>query len=734
VKALGRKSVGTTRILHKGVQLDQVKSTDSRQHNDFSRLFNPRNVAVIGASSNLSRIGGQPLKLLTEYGYKGQVYPVNPKYDEIKGLKCYHDVASVPKPCDVALIALSAHHVGAAVEECGAAGIPFAIVFSSGFSEVGDAGKALQQQLSATARASGVRVIGPNCLGVLNVKEHVRNGFGGVLRQTDFIPGPFAMVTQSGGFGFGLLSTAAYYGVGFNYASTTGNEADISTLDLVEYFLESDDVEGVFLFMEGVGDGRRLMALGERALQLAKPILVWKVGNSDVGRQAAASHSARMVAGYELYQAAFRRGGFIEINDAEELIDTLKLLRIYGRQLPSSRRTAIVTPSGGAGVLLADLCSKYGLDLPQFSATTTAELRTFMAAFASVANPVDITAAGNNDNNASFNRVVSTVLADPNIDQVIVRTPSASGTEVAKGMAEISRASAKPILLDWPISPGENTELLRLYEDNGIPCIVTPGRTVRALAALNSFAEKLRHFRKRSMAITSRVISKQSLALPLRAGTLGEHHSKQLLRAYGIPVVADTLLAAEDVAGLTSAPLPFPMAVKIDSPDIPHKTEAGVVRLNIRDLAELKMATSEILAAAKRHDQSARIEGISLQEMATGLEVIVGAVNDPHFGPVIVFGLGGIYTELLKDITHGFAPFDIGYARQMIESIRGIALLHGFRGQPALDVDALADTLSRLSLLAADHADRIAEIDINPIFVRPAGRGVVAADALFLLK
>lgn len=711
-----------------------MSSADAQAKNDFTRLFSPRAVAVIGASSSLSRIGGQPLKLLTEYGYQGRVYPVNPKYDEIKGLKCFHDVASVPKPCDVAIIALGAEQVSSAVEQCGAAGIPFAIVFSSGFSEVGEAGRLLQEELTRTARRSGVRVIGPNCLGVLNVRENVRSGFGGVMRQTEFIPGPFAMVTQSGGFGFGMLATAAYYGVGFNYASTTGNEADISTLDLVGYFLERDDVQGIFLFMEGVSDGRRLLRLGQRALELAKPILVWKVGNSDVGRKAAASHSARMVAGYELYQAAFREGGFVEISDAEELIDTLKLLRICGGRLPASRRTAIVSPSGGAGVLLADLCARHGLELPAFTAGTTAELRGVMAAFASAANPVDITAAGNNDNNASFNRVVGMVLADPNIDQVIVRTPSAAGSEVALGMAEVSRAAAKPVLVDWPISPGENTELLRLYEDKGIPCFVTPGRTVRALAALNGFAEKLRAYKVTPPVRALRRVAAQPLALAPNAGALGEHASKQLLGAYGIPSVKEVLMPAESIAALTRVPLPFPLAVKIESPDIPHKTEAGVVRLNVGSLADLKTAAEEIIAAANRYNRNARIDGISLQEMASGLEVIVGAVNDAHFGAVIVFGLGGVYTELFKDVTHGFAPFDVGYAKQMIGSIKGSALLRGYRGQPALDVDALADLLARLSLLVADHASRIAEIDINPVFVRPAGQGAVAADALVILK
>ncbi len=714
--------------------MDQPASVAVGQHLDFSRLMNPRAIAVVGASSDLSRIGGQPLKLLTEYGYQGKVYPVNPRHREIKGLVCYPDLAAVPQPCDVALIALSAQHVSGVIEQCGAAGIAFAIVLSAGFSEVGADGLALQQKLTSAARASGVRLIGPNCLGALNLKDNVRNGFGGTLQLKTLKAGPFAMVTQSGGFGFGVVAIAAYYGVGFNYAISTGNEADISMLDLTEYFLERDDVEGVVMFMEGVTDGRRLLALGARALTLGKPILAWKVGNSTVGRQAAASHTARMTAGYELFQAAFRRGGFIEVRDVDDLIDTLKALR--ARRLPRGNRTAVITLSGGAGVLLADRCIEHGLALPPLADATTSELRKFVVAFASVGNPVDATANGYNDNFASYNRVIGTVLADPGIDQVIARAPrGTAATPWAQGLVEIARTTDKPILINWPTAPDDNAQAMKLLDANGVPCILAPGRTVVALAALNEFARKKRAFEQRARdKIGPRIAAKQALELPQAGGTLGEHRSKQVLWAYGIPGVREVLLSSDAVAALEHAPLPFPLAVKVESPDIPHKTETGVVRLNIRGLDELKAAARDIAAAALRHDRNARIDGILLQEMASGLEVIVGAVDDRYFGPVVVFGLGGIYTELLQDVTHGFAPFDAAYAREMIASIKGSAMLSGFRGQPPLDVDALADALARVSLLIADHAERIAEIDINPLFVRTAGEGVVAADALIVLK
>jgi acyl-CoA synthetase (NDP forming) len=713
--------------------LDQPGGTRVRQQHDFSRLINPRAVAIVGASNDLSRIGGQPIRLLTEYGYQGRVYPVNPKYTQIKDLACYPDLNSVPKPCDVALVALSAPHVTGVIEQCGAAGIPFAVVLSAGFSEVGVAGDAMQEKLVAAARAHGVRLIGPNCLGLLNLKDNVRTGFGGTLQLRTLKAGPYAMVTQSGGFGFGVVAIAAYYGVGFNYAISTGNEADISMLDLTEYLLERDDVEAVVMFMEGVKDGRRLLALGQRALELGKPILAWKVGNSAAGRKAAASHTARMTAGYELFQATFRRGGFIEVLDIDDLVDTLKALR--ARRWPRGKRTAVITLSGGAGVLLADRCIEHGLEMPPLSDETAAEIRKFVVAFATVGNPVDATANGYNDNFASYNRLISTVLADPVIDQVIARAPRGSAASVwAQGLLEVAGKTDKPILINWPTSPDDNAEVMQLLDDNGIPCILAPGRTVHALAALSEFAQKKRAFDTRAPHPSSGLIPKQPVDLPSGPGTLGEHRSKALLRAYGIPAVKEVLLSLPEIAALEREPLPFPLALKIDSPDLPHKTEAGAVRLGIRSLEQLKSAAREIAAAARAYKNDAKIDGVLVQQMASGLEVIAGAVNDAYFGPVVLFGLGGIHTELLKDVAYGFAPFDADYARQMIGSIKGAPLLHGFRGQPALDVDALADTLARLSLLASDHAERIAEIDVNPVFVRPAGEGVVAADALIVLK
>ena len=702
-----------------------------RKSADLSHFLNPRGIAVVGVSAEPTRIGGQALKLLTDFGYQGKIYPVNPRYPEVHGLKCYPDLLAVPEPCDLALIALSAAQAATAVEQCGKASIPFALVLAGGYAEVGAEGKALQQQLVETARKANVRMVGPNCLGILNLKDNARIGFGGTAQLRTLKPGPMAMVTQSGGFGFGVVAVASYFGVGCNYAVSSGNEADLSLLDWVADLIERPDVEIVVAFMEGITDGRRLVAIGERALELGKPILVWKVGNTAIGSRAATSHSARLTAGYELYRTAFRGGGLVEIRDVDDLVDIAKAFAI--RKLPAGDRIGVLTLSGGAGVLLADRCVESGLKLPEFAEATTAQLRETLVSFASSANPVDATANGYNDNFASYGKAVRIVLADPNVDQVLARPPRGkSARPWSENLVQALQGVDKPVILQWPTAPDDNGDVVTYLEQNRVPCILGAGRAVHALAVLTDFARKRRDFQKHGRRPLKRIVEKQSLDLPARAGTLGEHRAKQILARYGIPVVKEALLRPEEIDALKSPPLAFPVAVKIESADIPHKTEAGAVKLSVRDLDGLKQAARDVIAAARKFKANARIDGVLVQEMATGTEVIVGAVNDATFGPAVAFGLGGIFTELIKDVTHRFAPFDTATAREMINEVKGAALLTGYRGRPALDVAALADTLARFSLLAADHADRIAEIDVNPLFVRE--NGVVAADALIVLK
>ena len=556
----------------------------AQSRTDLSRFLNPRGVAVVGVSNDPGRIGGQGLSLLTDFGYTGGIYPVNPKYGDIKGLTCYPDLLSVPQPCDVALIALSAERVAGAIEQCGKAGIPFALVLAGGFSEVGEEGQSLQANLVATARRANVRMVGPNCLGILNLKDNARIGFGGTAQLKTLKPGPMAMVTQSGGFGFGVVAMAAYYGVGCNYAISSGNEADLNLLDWVADLIERPEVEIIVAFMEGIDDGRRLIEIGERALELGKPILAWKVGNTDVGSQAATSHSARMTSGYGLYRAAFKHGGMVEIRDVDELIDIAKAFLI--RKLPAGNRVGVLTLSGGAGVLLADRCIEHGLALPPLSGATTEKLRKTLVSFASSNNPVDATAHGYNDNFASYGEAIRLVLADPNIDQVVARVPRGRAARPwSENLVEMLRGVDKPVILNWPSAPDDNGDVLAYLERNGVPCMLGAGRAARALAALTDFARKRRAFQQHAGRPFKRVVASQPLALPTGVRTLGEHRSKQLLKRYGVPVVKEVLLTPSELGKLESAPVSFPVAVKIESPDLPHKTEAGAVRLGIYSLA-----------------------------------------------------------------------------------------------------------------------------------------------------
>ena len=706
-----------------------MKPTPQR---DFTRLFNPRAVAVIGASPDASRIGGQPIPILLESGYQGRIYPVNPKYRTLNELACYADIAAVPQPCDLALIAVAAHLVPAIIEQCGAAGIPFAMVFSAGFREVGADGAALEAKLEQAIARSGVRVVGPNCIGTMNLVDRVYCGFGVGFRNPNLKRGPVAFVSQSGGFAYSVVALAEHEGMGFSYIVSAGNETDITTLDMVADFLERDEVDVVVMYIEGVADGARLRAVGARALELGKPILTWKVGNSAIGRAAAESHTASMTAGYELYRAAFREGGFIEVSDVHDLVDITR--GFLGKRLPRGPNIAIITTSGGSAVLMADACDRYGLVLPALTAPTIAAIEKHAPKHCSLGNPIDLTAqiSGRNE---SFNAIVELALNDPNVDQLIVRygtVQGASGEAWARSLCAIAERAGKPLFVSLGRVPDSAAGALRIFEENGLPWVLTPLRTAVAAGALHQYAHKRRHFLVRKARPLERPLPRPEASLPAGAGTLSEQESKQVLALYGIATARELVLAPEAIAALDAAPLAFPLAVKIDSPDIAHKTEADAVRLDVRDLAQLKTAAAEVVANAKRYKPDARVNGVLLAEMAAGTEVIVGVVNDRYFGPVVMFGLGGVMTELIRDVTYRFAPFDAATAREMIADIKAAPLLTGYRGRPALAVDALADVIARISWIAADHADRIAEIDVNPLFVNT--RSVVAADALIALK
>ncbi len=696
---------------------------------DLTRLLYPSSIAVIGASSNAKSISGQPLMHMLNCGYEGRLYPVNPRRDEVQGLKSYPDVLSVPGPVDAAVIAVPAAHVPAALEQCGEAGIPYAVVLSAGFIETGDAnGETLQKKLTAAIAKSGVRVVGPNCVGVMNVINRAYLAFGGALGDKTLKPGGMAIVSQSGGFGQSMMTLANLHGIGCNYVVSCGNETDLTFFDFAHDFLVRDEVKMLAVYMEASTEGTRIRELGRHALELGKPILMLKVGNGSAGRRAASSHTGRLTADYTLFRTAFREGGYIEVSDLDELADVARL--VMGGKFPRGRRVGMLTGSGGWGVIAAEHCEKNGLTLPPTAEETKTRLRALESTFASLENPIDQMA-----NYGEQYRTLESVLDDPNFDQFMVR--SAAGPDVgvwAQRFIETAGKTDKPVIILWASIPTRDAEVREALEAAGYLCSNYAGRAARAAAIFTDFALKKRKFDARAAAVTARSIAHRALDVGDGRGALAEHTSKRYLAQYGIPATREVLMSGKEVEALAQCPVTFPVAVKLASPDIPHKTEAGAVRLNITSLEALKRAAREVQVCGLSHTPGARIEGVSIQEMATGIEVIAGAVNDSAFGPYVMVGLGGVLTEVLHDVAHRYAPVSFDDAMEMISELKGSKILEGYRGAPPADVNALAQAIQNLSWLIADHSERIREIDINPLFVRARGEGVVAADALIVLK
>jgi acyl-CoA synthetase (NDP forming) len=503
-------------------------------------LFNPSAIAIVGASDDIRRPGGYPLHALTEYGYRGLVYPVNPRRAELAGRRCYPKPQSLPGPCDLAIIAVPAANVPAALEDCGEARIPFAIILSAGFREIGEKGMALQRELDAAIERSRVRVVGPNCLGVLALPQRMYAGFGALFRNASWQRGPIAMVSQSGGFAYSILSSCQEAGLGFDYVVSTGNEAGLGMLDFVEHFLADDGVRLIALYVEGLADGRRLRALGRRALEAGKPIAVWKVGNTTAGGRAAVSHTANLTEDYDFYRDAFAEGGFVEVREIYDLIDAARAFRV--RALPRGRRVAVVTTSGGAGVLLADRCEEARLTLPALAPESVSRLSALVPDFASLANPVDLTAALA-QTEQPFTQATQHVIEDPNVDLAILRSyPGRDVQTWADHLAAYATSCTKPLLMSLSGTQRQAAEWSPRLEDAGVPCFETPSGAVSAAAMLCAFAEKTR--RARDSRKPSRSAPRVALIAPENASALGEHHAKSWFERYGIPVPAAHLRRA----------------------------------------------------------------------------------------------------------------------------------------------------------------------------------------------
>lgn len=695
---------------------------------NLDTLFNPQAVAVIGATQDTRRPGGAPLHLLTHQGYAGKVFAVNPRYSEINGMPCYGSVDQLPQRCDLGVIAVPAVDVPDAIDACGRNGITHAVILSAGFREIGERGAPLEAKLQAALKTSGVRAIGPNCIGMMNLRSRVFTGFGAAFRKTDWRGGPAAMISQSGGFAYSIMTFCDEAGIGFDHLVSTGNESSLNTLDFIEYFLEDEKTQLIAVYMEGINDGRRLRALGQRALEIGKPIAIWKVGNTRAGSRAAVSHTANLTEDYDWYRDAFREGGFIEIREIYDLIDTARVFR--SRKRPRGNRVAIVTTSGGAGVLITDACEHANLVLPEMTAPTLAALKPVLPDFASTANPIDVTAAIA-QKEPEFRLATQAVLSDENVDMLFLRSyPGRDAAVWAQNFVTDANASDKPILISLTGTVRDSSAWLPVVEAAGVPCYEAPSRMVYAASVLQAFARKCEQAQPLTADCAALAKAGIQSAPPqsrrdLLATALGAHaadgldefQGKRCLEAYGIATPNRLFIDATKSGDVAECSLKFPVVLKVVSPDLPHKTEVGGVIIGISNLNELNQSLTKIRQNIKAHAPTARIRGWLVEEMAEGVELIVGALNNPSFGPLVMVGMGGIYAELFKDVVRGYAPFDEARARELVMRLKGARMLQGYRGRAACNMDALARTVSRLSLLIAENADRLAELEINPLIV-----------------
>lgn len=693
-------------------------------------LFKPKSVAVIGASSTVGKIGHTVVLNLQESKYEGGVYPINPKADEILGFKCYPSVLDVKKPIDLAIMTIPAKFVSDAIDECGKAGVKGIAIITSGFGEVGLVD--LEHEIVAKAHSYGMRILGPNIVGILSNSDKFNGSFAPFLP----LKGKGSLVSQSGALLIGIDAATYMRGIGFDKLISIGNVSDVNFADTIE-FLDSDpNTSCISLYIEGFKDGRRVIDVSRKA---HKPIVALKSGVSAHGAAAAASHTGSLAGAAKVYKSAFAQAGIIQAEDLDNLFDRTLALSL---QPPlKGDNILIITNGGGVGVLGTDSAEKYGVPLKFAPEDVQAELKKHMPEFGSAKNPVDLTGMAGND---WYFDTVNFSFAHKWVDGLVVLYCETAMTDPMGIAKAIKEGVEKTGIKDKPVAVsfvgGERSEkAMHWLVENGVPAYQAPDIALNAMAALREYAV-IRESANDEPFIYAKADKKAAMDIINQARSEGrnaltEIEAKGVFAAYGMPVTKVKISTSEEEAVAIAKEIGFPLVMKIVSPDILHKSDAGGVKVDIKDEKGVREAYNEIMKNAKAYKADADIHGVVIQEMAPwGTEVILGSVNDPTFGPTLMFGLGGIFVEVLKDVTFKVAPFSKKQAEKMLTEIKAAPILAGVRGEKPRDREMLADTICLYSNMIVDLKDEISESDANPVLVYEEGSGLKVADARIILK
>ncbi|MCC6534690.1 MAG: acetate--CoA ligase family protein [Burkholderiales bacterium] len=692
----------------------------------LQQILNPQSVAVIGASADTLKFGGRVIRYVVDHGFAGRIVPVNPSAREVCGIPAFASIGAAPGPIDVAVLAVPTPYIAPTLEECGAMGVKCAVVITADYAEVGDEGKARQDELVAIARRHGIRLIGPNCLGFINPHLNLALTSSVALAPKPMPKGDIGVVSQSGSVMASMISNARDVGAGVSVAASIGNQADLELCDFLDYFAADPRTRAIAVYAEGLRDAQRFIAAARRCREAGKPLVIAKSGASEAGSRLTQSHTASLAGTYPVFEAACRDEAICLVDDPERAVMAAHVLARFAP--PAGDCVAVLSPSGGTVAVAADRVTRAGIRIADLTPATEARLRNYIPATRPL-NPLEFGGLATSKSFEVNTEALGWLRADPNVAAVLLAAASAPQVdEKIKRWGEIALAGDKPVVL--LLCPGSlvdkgRDELRRL----GCPFTNRMDDAVGVLRAVLDYGERVRRVRREP----ERPPDAQPAARLLdrfAPGTLTEHEAKSLLAAVGLTVTREQQVTNAHEAGRAASALGFPVALKAVSRQISHKSDAGGVALDLHDEQAVRAAAVRIAAAVEARVPGAALEGLLVQEMAQGeIEAIVGSRWDAQFGAVAMVGLGGIYVELLHDVQLALAPVSPTQAMALLQALKGWPLLAGARGRGRLDVEALADALVRVSWLAHELGPRLLELDANPVLVRRSGEGVIAVDA-----